>query len=314
MSLLPTFSFWPLLVYLAMAQFWLAFFSILVPNALNSVFIASYGAARLVEKKCASYTSKLSFKYITIDPLISWLDAIAYLFASLSDLFGRFFHSYEVHGIENIPEDKPALIIYYHGVLPADMQYLPVRYFLKKGRVIRTVADRFLFCLPIWRLMVRNYIFPGPPQKCIETLKDGHLLQISPGGTREALFATLKYETIWNHRAGFARVAKKSGVVIIPVFTRNIRQMFYIPEVFQRLLRPLYERVRVPVVPLFGGFPVKLITYIGEPIPCDSADTAEELADFTRQAIEKMITTHQTFPATIRAAISERFEGKSHLN
>lgn len=134
------------------------------------------------------------------------------------------------------------------------------------------------------------------------------------GGTREALFATLKYETIWNHRAGFARVAKKSGVVIIPVFTRNIRQMFYIPEVFQRLLRPLYERVRVPVVPLFGGFPVKLITYIGEPIPCDSADTAEELADVTRQAIEKMITTHQTFPATIRAAISERFEGKSHLN
>lgn len=133
---------------------------------------------------------------------------------------------------------------------------------------------------------------------------------------REALFATLKYETVWNQRAGFARVAKESGVVIIPVFTRNIRQMFYIPEVFQRLLRPLYERIRIPVVPLFGGFPVKLVTYVGKPIPCDLVETAEELADVTRHAIEKMITTHQTFPATIRRAIGERFEGhkNSHID
>lgn len=90
--------------------------------------------------------------------------------------------------------------------------------------------------------------------------------------------------------------------------------MFYIPEVFQRLLRPLYERVRVPVVPLFGGFPVKLVTYVGKPIPCDSVETAEELADVTRQAIEKMITTHQTFPATIKGAINERLGGQKGIH
>lgn len=178
--LLLSFSLWSFFGYFAMAQFFLAFFSILVPNALNSAFIVSYGGARLVERKSANWR-KFPFTYITIDPLVSWLDALAYFFASMTDLFGRLFHSYEVEGLENIPENKPALIIYYHGVLPVDMQYLPMRYFLKKGRVVRSVADRFVFCLPIWRLMVSNYIFPGPPKKCIETLKDGHLLQISPG-------------------------------------------------------------------------------------------------------------------------------------
>lgn len=178
--LLLTFSFWSFIGYFLIAQFFLAFFSILMPNVFNSAFIASFGAARLVERKCATWR-KFPFKYITTEPLVSWLDALAYFFASMTDLCGRVFHSYEVKGLENIPENKPALIIYYHGVLPADMQYLPVRYFLKKGRVIRSVADRVLFCLPIWRLMVRNYIFPGPPKKCIETLENGHLLQISPG-------------------------------------------------------------------------------------------------------------------------------------
>lgn len=308
--------FTTLLIAALWAQFWLAFVCIVVPNAFNSMYIISYGAARLVEEKCASSKTSFPLKSFLVISLVSFLDGHAYFFATLVDLFGRLFHSYRVVGLENIPLDRPALLIYYHGVMPLDMQYLPIRLFLKSGRVIRTIADRFLFFIPIWRLMVRNYIFPGPATKCLSTLKNGHLLQISPGGTREALFATFRYETVWNKRTGFARVAKEAGVDIIPVFTRNIRQMFYIPELVQPLLRPLYERLRLPVMPIIGGFPVQLTTFVGKPIPCDSADSVEELAALTRKAIEELIELHQTFPATISSAIGERFvtNGKTHLD
>uniref|UniRef100_A0A8C9EP42 Transmembrane protein n=1 Tax=Pavo cristatus TaxID=9049 RepID=A0A8C9EP42_PAVCR len=43
------------------------------------------------------------------------------------------------------------------------------------------------------------------------------------------------------------------------------------------ILRKLYERIRLPVVPMYGWFPVKLRTFIGEPIPYDPDMTAEEL-------------------------------------
>lgn len=41
----------------------------------------------------------------------------------------------------------------------------------------------------------------------------------------------------------------------------------------------LYERTRWPIVPIYGGFPVKFCTYIGDPIPYDPNISAEELAE-----------------------------------
>lgn len=290
--LLTTLFFLALLV-----QSFLLFSFIILPNIFYTVFIASYGAARLVEKKFAS--SKISF--LPARFLVALLDGNAYLNASLVDLIGRFYHSYTVVGQENIPLDRPALLIYYHGIMPSDMQYLPIRGYLHSGRLIRP------------------YIFPGPASRCVRILANGHLLQISPGGAREAFFATARYETIWNGRSGFARLARETGTDIVPVFTRNIRQMFIIPEWIQPVLRPLYEKVRLPVVPVLGGFPVQLTTFVGKPIRADSADSAEELVLLTRKAIEELIEAHQSLPASIGAAIGERFgacaaTGKSHLD
>lgn len=39
----------------------------------------------------------------------------------------------------------------------------------------------------------------------------------------------------------------------------------------------------MPIVPLYGGFPVKLRTFIGEPIPYEPNMTAEELATKVRE-------------------------------
>ena len=45
------------------------------------------------------------------------------------------------------------------------------------------------------------------------------------------------------------------------------------------LFRWLYEKFRYPFAPMYGGFPVKLRTYLGDPIPYDPKVTAEELAE-----------------------------------
>lgn len=55
---------------------------------------------------------------------------------------------YEVSGMENIPDDTPALIVYYHGAMPIDIYYLIAKTILYKDRLIHTVGDRFLFKLP----------------------------------------------------------------------------------------------------------------------------------------------------------------------
>lgn len=48
------------------------------------------------------------------------------------------------------------------------------------------------------------------------------------------------------------------------------------------LTRWLYEHIKIPVLPPYGGLPVKFRTYIGEPIPYDPNITAEELAKKVR--------------------------------
>lgn len=55
---------------------------------------------------------------------------------------------YEVSGMENIPDDTPALIVYYHGAIPIDLYYLIAKTILYKDRLIHTVGDRFLFKIP----------------------------------------------------------------------------------------------------------------------------------------------------------------------
>ena len=53
----------------------------------------------------------------------------------------------------------------------------------------------------------------GPREKCVEILRSGHLLAISPGGVREALLSDETYSIIWGNRKGFAQVAIDAQVV-----------------------------------------------------------------------------------------------------
>ncbi|XP_066274580.1 DGAT1/2-independent enzyme synthesizing storage lipids-like [Branchiostoma lanceolatum] len=221
----------------------------------------------------------------------------------------KLLHGYEIHGYEKLPKDGPGLIVYYHGTLPVDMYYMMSRINLDQGRPLCAMTDRFMFSIPGLSFMMDAMgVHRGEPDHCVKLLKEGKLLALAPGGVREALFGHKHYRLIWKHRMGFANVAKRADVPIFPMFTQNLREVFRTPRFGIPFLEWVYEKTRMPVVLIYGGFPVKLRTYIGDPI-YDPSLSAAELAKKTHDAIEELIERHQRIPGSTFHALLERFQG-----
>ena len=239
------------------------------------------------------------------------LKGLLYMITTLWEAHGYFWHAYDVDGFEHIPKEGPALIVYYHGVIPLDHFYLMTKVLLYKKRLICSVGDHFLFMIPGTKTLMRELkVLTGPVEECVKLLNEGNLLSIAPGGTREGLFGDNRYKLMWNNRTGFAKVAIAAKVPIIPVFTQNLREAFVATKHCRCILRWLYEWTRLPVVPFYGGFPVKLRTHVGQPIQYDPSVTPEELAQKTKEAIEDLIRQHQDVPGSIWDAFCQRFYKK----
>ncbi|GFS15197.1 transmembrane protein 68-like [Elysia marginata] len=93
---------------------------------------------------------------------------------------------------------------------------------------------------------------------------------------------------------------------IVPMFTVNIREAFRTPSWARDWLRGFYEKTRLPLVPIYGFFPVKLKTIFGEPIIPDLNTTPEELAALVRTRVRMLIKHHQRCPGSILHALLER--------
>uniref|UniRef100_A0A674JBY4 Phospholipid/glycerol acyltransferase domain-containing protein n=1 Tax=Terrapene triunguis TaxID=2587831 RepID=A0A674JBY4_9SAUR len=202
--------------------------------------------------------------------------------ASILSMVGKLGHGYELHGIEKIPEG-PGLIVYYHGAIPLDYCYFISNLYIQTGRLCYSAVDRFFAMLPGIELLFN--LFPAVHSgrdESVEILKKGNLLGVSPGGSREAFFSDENYNLLWGNRKGFAQVAIDAKVPIIPLFTQNIREGY---RTFGKIgfFRWLYEHSRLLFIPAYGGFPVKLRTYVGDPIPYDPNITATELVEKVRK-------------------------------
>ncbi|XP_070603870.1 DGAT1/2-independent enzyme synthesizing storage lipids-like [Erythrolamprus reginae] len=235
-----------------------------------------------------------------------------FILGYLWDLYGKIWHGYELHGTENLP-DGPGLIIYYHAPLPIDyIFFLAKIFFLKKRLCCYTVVDRFVFKLPGLKMLGSNLkMITGSKEECLQGLKNGDWVSISPGGTREALFSDETYKILWGKRTGFAKVALEAKVPIIPMFTENSREGYKILGTIKPL-RDLYEYVRWPLIILYGGFPVKWRTHIGKPIPYDPNITVEELVKKVQNSLETLIEKNQKLPGSIRSSLLARFHNKKN--
>ncbi|XP_034936619.1 transmembrane protein 68 isoform X2 [Chelonus insularis] len=236
-----------------------------------------------------------------------WKNAARSMVAALWDFHGYIYHGYEIVGIENIPMDEPVLFIYYHGAIPIDLYYFMAKMILLHSKVIHTVADKFLFKTPGFSIISDVLkIIPGTIQTCSTILQDGNMLAISPGGVYEAQFGDSYYELLWKNRMGFAKVALDAKVKIVPFFTRNLREAFRTVSWGRRMWLKIYSLTRFPFAPIYGGFPVKLITYVGKPITLNHNLTPEQVKEEVATRLRSLIKQHQPIPGSITRGLLER--------
>lgn len=220
---------------------------------------------------------------------------------------GKMWHGHEIKGLHKIPLHGPAMLIFYHGALPIDFYYVIATIYTRLNRSVFCIGDKLLFKVPGFHWLLKELnVLPGTVNHCVELLADNNLVAISPGGVREALFSSEYYELLWGQRKGFARVVKQASVPVIPIFTKNLRESFRSLRFCQGFLRRMYERLRLPIVPIYGGFPVKLTTYIGDPMNFDANETEDEIALKVKKAVEDLISNHQQIPGNILRSLMER--------
>jgi 1-acyl-sn-glycerol-3-phosphate acyltransferase len=231
------------------------------------------------------------------------------------DAHATIYHGYEICGLEHLPKDSNGLVIYYHGAIPIDMYYFVAKVYLKYDRLIYTVGDRFLFKLPGWNIIAQALkVSPGTVKSCTETLNNGNLLAISPGGVYEAQFGNNCYELLWQQRLGFAKVALESKAPVIPMFTENLREGFRNIGLGRSFFIKLYNWTRIPFRPIYGGFPVKFRTHLGPPIYFEEGTTPKEVQEKTAAAIEKLIVENQRIPGSIVGGLLDRFFEKRQID
>ena len=60
------------------------------------------------------------------------------------------------------------------------------------------------------------------------------------------------------------------------MFTENCRESFRTPEWGRNFFRWIYEKTKIPLCPIYGGFPVKMITHLGKPMTFNYDNTTPE--------------------------------------
>ena len=166
------------------------------------------------------------------------------------------------------------MIVWYHGPLPVDYIGLVATVAKQKKRKMFTVVDRCLAMLPGLD-MFRRYLRVGSfsKVKIAGLLEEGELVGVAPGGARECLFDQ-DLSVLWNERVGFAKVGGLTQVPVIPVYTENIRLAYKTMCTGASVWRRIFEMTKLPLIPLYGGFPVQLTTHVGDPLFVTEGETA----------------------------------------
>lgn len=77
---------------------------------------------------------RVIYQAVSSDDLNYW-NVARKCVAAVWDAHARVYHGYEVTGLEHLPPDGAALIVYYHGAIPIDMYYFVARVCLERDRL-----------------------------------------------------------------------------------------------------------------------------------------------------------------------------------
>jgi len=211
----------------------------------------------------------------------------------------RSYHAYRAFGIERIPTEGPALLVFNHSFASYDMFLLAAEIYERTGRVMRPLGDRLIFKLPIVNKFASTVgVVEGNMKNAIPLLKAGELVAVAPGGMYEAIRpSSQKYEIEWESRRGFAKLAIQGQTPVILAACPAADDLYTLYD--NKLTRKLYQKFKIPL-PLLRGMgpsliprPIQLTHELSIPlIPPEPTDNAaqgdEELRTFHRLIVKEM--------------------------
>ena len=160
-------------------------------------------------------------------PPEDWLDArdpdyirqVVPAIRAWSDVYFRA----KVEGLENVPEDEPALLVGNHsgGTLIADTFVFAQHFYDHFGaeRAFHQLAHDLVFQVPGVRASLSRFgTVPANPDNMRSALGKGAALLVYPGGDHETYRPTWEQDRIdFAGRTGFVKLALELGVPIVPV-------------------------------------------------------------------------------------------------
>lgn len=179
----------------------------------------------------------------------------------LRDLPIEYFRA-TTEGMHHVPREGGALLVGNHAMTGIDGFVLGALVTRETGRHVRFLGERNLWRIPVLREVLDALgALPGEPEAATELLRRGELVGVYPGGIEDSwkLTTTQKYRLQWGTRAGFARVAIRAGVPIVPVAASGIDEMYDVVAREPFLGRTLLGSPRY-------DFPIAL-GVMGTPIP-----------------------------------------------
>jgi len=189
-------------------------------------------------------------------------------------------------GHENIPREGGALAVVNHGLFGFDAFVLGALVWRHTGRLAVWLADGQLWKTPgLGATLDWVGAIPGTPDSAVEALRDGHLVVVYPGGIFDSYkLRRDRHRLKWRGRSGYARVALRAGVPIVPIAACGVDDMYRVVAREPGLGKLLFgdERYNFPIA--LGRFgtpiprPTRVTLHALEPVvPAGGADDAAEV-------------------------------------
>jgi 1-acyl-sn-glycerol-3-phosphate acyltransferase len=139
----------------------------------------------------------------------------------------RWYYAPEFLHLERVHLTRPSLFVGNHSVLNVfDAMLFADALYREKGIVLRPLADRAHFNIPLWRdLVVQQGGVLGTRENCGTLMRRGEHILVFPGGGREVFKRKGEaYRLTWKDRYGFVRLAIEHGYTITPYATAGAEE------------------------------------------------------------------------------------------
>ena len=257
----------------------------------------------------------------TKDRYLTWIQKLYFL--GVHD-FSRFWNKYEVHGLDKVEKfGGNCLMVGYHSRCTLDLVYLLC------AIQPSVIATHLMFKIPIMRsLLSEAYILPSGTGKNAKTCfikalsESKRPLLLLPGGVYECIKPMSQIGKIqWKTVPGFARIIHQernqlgSKTKVVPFYTKNCEQCFYRSDVLYevsgwlgRNMYDMFRRGHIWLLPIMltcfflsVGFkilprPVKLDTYIGDPVVLKQGETPEDFSRRVTTATQELVDRIEALP------------------